>query len=85
MFANRQEAQNPGGFYGGVTIKELKEGQSTRDPLLMQLMEDMHLAENRGSDIDAMQEAIKGMNLPTPVFEDKRTTFLVRFYQKDLR
>lgn len=82
MFANRLEVQNPGGLYGGVTVKELKEGQSTRNLLLVQLMEDMHLVENRGSGIDAMLEAMKGMNLPTPVFEDKRTAFLVRFYQR---
>jgi ATP-dependent DNA helicase RecG len=55
MFAERLEVQNPGGLYGGVTVDNLKEGQTTRNRLLVRLMEDMHLVENRGSDIDAMQ------------------------------
>jgi ATP-dependent DNA helicase RecG len=81
MFADRLEVQNPGGLYGGVTIDELKEGQSTRNLLLVQLMEDLHLVENRGSGIDAMLDAMQKRGLPAPVFEDKRTAFLVKFYQ----
>jgi predicted HTH transcriptional regulator len=64
-----------------VTIDKLQEGQSTRNRLLVQLMEDMHLVENRGSGIDAMLEAMQKRGLPTPVFEDRRTSFLVKFYQ----
>jgi ATP-dependent DNA helicase RecG len=81
MFADRLEVQNPGGLYGGVTVDELKEGQSTRNLLLVQLMEDVHLVENRGSGIDAMLDAMQKRGLPAPVFEDRRTAFLVRFYQ----
>jgi len=81
MFADRLEVQNPGGLYGGVTVEGLKDGQSTRNRLLVQLMEDMHLVENRGSGIDAMLEAMQKRGLPAPVFEDKRTSFLVKFYQ----
>jgi ATP-dependent DNA helicase RecG len=81
MFADRLEVENPGGLYGGVTIDKLQEGQSTRNRLLVQLMEDMHLVENRGSGIDAMLDAMQKRGLPAPVFEDKRTSFLVKFYQ----
>jgi predicted HTH transcriptional regulator len=45
-------------------------------------MEDVHLVENRGSGIDAMQDAMQKRGLPAPVFEDSRTAFMVRFYQK---
>ena len=82
MFADRLEVENPGGLYGGVTIDKLQEGQSTRNRLLVQLMEDMHLVENRGSGIDAMLDAMNKRGLPAPVFEDKRASFLVKFYQK---
>jgi ATP-dependent DNA helicase RecG len=82
MFADRLEVQNPGGLYGGVTVDELKEGQSTRNLLLVQLMEDLQLVENRGSGIDAMLDAMEKRGLPAPVFEDRRTAFLVRFYQQ---
>ena len=56
MFANRLEVENPGGLYGRVTIDKLQEGQSTRNRLLMHLMEDVNLVENRGSGIDAMRQ-----------------------------
>ncbi len=42
---------------------------------------DIHLVENRGSGIDAMLEAMQERGLPAPVFKDKRTSFLVKFYQ----
>jgi ATP-dependent DNA helicase RecG len=53
MFADRLEVQNPRGLYGGVTVDELKEGQSTGNLLLVQFMEDLHLVKNRGIGIDA--------------------------------
>ena len=81
MFADRLEVENPGGLYGRVTLDRLQEGQSTRNRLLMHLMEDVHLVENRGSGIDAMLDAMQKKGLPAPVFEDRRTAFLVRFYQ----
>lgn len=81
LFADRLEVENPGGLYGGVTIDRLDKEQSTRNRLLMQLMEDVHLVENRGSGIDAMLAAMQKRGLPAPVFEDNRTGFLVRFYQ----
>ena len=82
MFADRLEIENPGGLYGRVTIDKLHEGQSTRNRLLMHLMEDVHMVENRGSGIDAMLEAMQKRGLPAPVFEDRRTAFMVKFYQQ---
>ena len=68
MFADRLEVENPGGLYGRVTLDRLQEGQSTRNRLLMHLMEDVHLVENRGSGIDAMLDAMQKKGLPAPVF-----------------
>ncbi len=81
LFADRLEVESPGGLYGRVTIDRLQDGQSTRNRLLMHLMEDVHMVENRGSGIDAMLDAMQKRGLPAPVFEDKRTSFLVKFYQ----
>jgi len=81
MFADRLEVENPGGLYGRVTVDKLQEGQSTRNRLLMASDEDVHLVENRGSGIDAMVDAMHKMGLPAPVFEDRRTAFMVTFYK----
>ncbi len=80
LFADRIEVESPGGLYGRVTIDRLQDGQSTRNRLLMQLMEDIHLVENRGSGIDAMLEAMSKSKLQPPRFEDKRTSFLATLY-----
>ncbi|MDD1761666.1 MAG: hypothetical protein LUQ59_05485 [Methanothrix sp.] len=80
MFADRLEVENPGGLYGRVTLDRLQEGQSTRNRLLMHLMEDVHLVENRGSGIDAMLDAMRKANLQPPRFEDRRTSFLAVLY-----
>ena len=80
MFADRLEVENPGGLYGRVTIDKLQEGQSTRNRLLMHLMEDIHLVENGGNGIDSMLDAMRKANLQPPRFEDNRTSFLVVLY-----
>jgi len=80
MFADRLEVENPGGLYGRVTLDRLQEGQSTRNRLLMHLMENVHLVENRGIGLDAMLDAMQKRGLTAPVFEDKRTAFQVKFY-----
>lgn len=79
LFADRLEIQSPGGLYGNVTEETLEEEQSTRNRVLMRLMEDWHLVENRGSGIRTMIEAMRKANLEPPRFQDKRTSFWVRF------
>lgn len=48
MFADRLEAQSPGGLFGPVNEENLEETQSTRNQLLMRLLEEVGLVENRG-------------------------------------
>jgi ATP-dependent DNA helicase RecG len=79
LFADRLEVQSPGGLYGTVTEETLEEEQSTRNRVLMRLMEDAHLVENRGSGIRAMIDAMRRLNLEPPRFQDRRASFLVTF------
>jgi ATP-dependent DNA helicase RecG len=79
LFADRIEIQSPGGLYGNVTEETLEEEQSTRNRLLMRLMEDLHLVENRGTGIRTMIEAMRRANLEPPRFQDKRSSFWVTF------
>jgi ATP-dependent DNA helicase RecG len=62
-----------------VTVETLEEEQSTRNRVLMRLMEDLHLVENRGSGIRTMLEAMRRANLEPPRFQDKRSSFWVTF------
>ncbi len=79
LFADRLEVQSPGGLYGNVTEERLEVEQSTRNRLLMRLMEDVQLVENRGSGIRGMLDAMRQANLEPPRFEDERTSFWVTF------
>jgi len=79
LFADRLEVQNPGGLYGNVTEERLEVEQSTRNRLLMRLMEDVQLVENRGSGIRVMLDAMRRANLEPPRFDDKRSSFWVIF------
>lgn len=79
LFADRLEIQSPGGLFGNVTEEAIEDEQSTRNRVLMRLMEDTHLVENRGSGIDAMIAAMRQANLEPPRFQDKRSSFWVVF------
>ena len=84
LFADRLEIQSPGGLYGNVTEETLEQEQSTRNRLLMRIMEDLHLVENRGSGIRTMIEAMRRANLEPPRFQDKRSSFWVTFHNHTL-
>ncbi|HMA34954.1 MAG TPA: ATP-binding protein, partial [Chloroflexia bacterium] len=77
LFADRLEIQSPGGLYGTVTEMTIEEEQSTRNRVLMRLMEDFRFAENRGSGIRAIIASMREANLEPPRLQDKRTSFWV--------
>ena len=79
LFADRLEVQSPGGLYGNVTEETLEQEQSTRNRVLMRVLEDLRLVENRGSGISAMIHAMREANLEPPRFHDRRASFLVSF------
>ena len=79
MYADRLEVQSPGGLFGPVNEDNLEETQSTRNQLLMRLLEEMGFVENRGSGIRAMIAAMREARLEPPRFRDTRAFFQVTF------
>jgi len=84
LFADRLEVQSPGGLHGNVTEETLETEHSTRNRILMRLLEDLRIAENRGSGISAMIGACRDANLEPPRFHDKRSSFWVTFRNHSL-
>lgn len=84
LFADRLEIQSPGGLHGNVIEANFEEEQSTRNAVLMRLLEDLHLVENRGTGIAAMIAAMRAANLEPPRFDDRRTSFRVTFRNHSL-
>lgn len=81
MFQNRLEVQNPGGLFGPVNEGNLGEPgvQAARNQYLIQILEDLGPAENRGTGIVTMMRAIRQAQMSPPEFEDHRTYFRVVF------
>lgn len=77
LFADRLEVQSPGGLAGGLKVEDLVYEQYTRNPHVMQLLEDLGYVERRGVGIDQMVYAMQAANLPEPEFDDRGTSFWV--------
>jgi ATP-dependent DNA helicase RecG len=79
MFADRIEIQSPGGLFGVVTEENMDHEQSNRNPVVMRMLQDSGLVENRGTGIATMVQAMRQANLEPPGFIDKRSSFWVIF------
>jgi ATP-dependent DNA helicase RecG len=79
MFQNRLEIQNPGGLFGPVNEDNLGEPgvQAARNQFLIQILEDLGPAENRGTGISTMVRATRERRSSPPEFKDGRTYFQV--------
>jgi ATP-dependent DNA helicase RecG len=81
MFQDRLEIQNPGGLFGPVTEENLGEPgvQAARNQFLMQILEDLGPAENRGTGIATMVREMRQAQMSPPQLKDQRTFFRVVF------
>ncbi len=81
VFSNRIEIRNPGGIYGRIQADQLGKVQpDTRNPVLVTALEVMNITENRYSGIPTIRRMMKEYDLPEPVFQDDRGTFIVTLY-----
>jgi ATP-dependent DNA helicase RecG len=81
IFQNLLVIQNPGGLFGPVNEENLGEpgAQSARNQFLIQILEDLGPAENRGTGISTMMRETRRAQMSPPEFDDKRTLFRVTF------
>lgn len=83
MYTDRLEISNPGGLYGRLTIDQLGHAQpDTRNPVIVTAMEVLGQTENRYSGIPRIRHAMQELDLPEPVFSDRRGTFSVTLYNQ---
>ncbi len=79
MYADRLVVITPGGLHGPVNEETLDTTQSTRNQLLMRLLEERGMVEDRGSGIPMMITAMREAHLEPPRFRDQRNDFRVVF------
>ena len=79
MYADRLVAITPGGLHGPVNEDNLEVELATRNQLLMRLLEETGIVENRGSGIPMMITSMREAHLEPPQFRDTRASFRVTF------
>ncbi len=83
MYPDRIEIKNPGGIYGRLRIDQLGKMQpDTRNPVLVNALEVMSIAENRYSGIPTIRREMAEAGLKEPIFEADRGTFSVTLYKE---
>lgn len=78
MYRDRMEIVNSGGLYGRISIDALgKVHPETRNAALANMLELLHVTENRYSGIPTMRQEFQNAGLPAPVFSVVRGEFKV--------
>ncbi len=79
MYADRLVVITPGGLHGPVNEENLEVELATRNQILMRLLEETGVVENRGSGIPMMIASMREAHLEPPRFRDTRASFRVIF------
>lgn len=80
LYRNRLEIISSGGLYGKLTLDSLgKVRPDTRNSALANILELLHVTENRYSGIPTIYHELKIAQLPPPVFSLRRGEFVVTF------
>ena len=90
MFVDRLEITNPGGLYGGITLRNLGEAgvSSSRNQRLATFLEDIPLpdggvaAENRGTGIATIHQALADALMPKPEIINRLDSFTIVFHRR---
>ncbi len=90
MYRDRMEIKNSGGLYGRISIDELGMVRSeTRNQTLANILEVLHITENRYSGIPTIRKEFANARLPAPIFSSCHGEFKVIFkngiYDSELR
>jgi ATP-dependent DNA helicase RecG len=80
MYSDRMEIANSGGLYGKISINLLgKVHPETRNPALANILELLHVTENRYSGIPTIRTEFENAGLPAPAFSVMHGEFRVSF------
>jgi predicted HTH transcriptional regulator len=77
LYPNRLEVESPGRLMPPVTEANLEWERARRNPVLLELMEDLRLVTNRGAGVRAMVAAMRGATLEPPRLQERDDSFLV--------
>ncbi|OIH95543.1 hypothetical protein BIU90_02275 [Curtobacterium sp. MCBA15_001] len=70
---DRVVVRSPGGLPEPVTVETMRAAQSARNPIIIEVLRSLSLAEDAGRGIDVMQDSMRDALLDAPAFEDSGT------------
>lgn len=77
LFSDHMEVHSPGGLPGPITIENIKDERFSRNPIIVQILADLHFIERLGYGVDRVIELMRQQNMLEPVFEERAGGFCV--------
>lgn len=84
LYRNRIEWISPGGLPPGVTIANLLEAQTARNPGLQTILHEAGLVEAFGQGLDTVVSVLRTEGMQPPTFRDIGTAFIVTIYGRQM-
>ncbi|MGM9858396.1 MAG: ATP-binding protein [Bacilli bacterium] len=76
IYSDRIEITNPGVLFGGISVEQLGIARpETRNIILSNILELLHITENRYSGIPTIRKELLENNMPAPIFISKNGQF----------
>ena len=82
VFADRVEVYSPGELPGHITVENIAKERFSRNPVLVQVLDDMGFIERLGYGIDRMLRLMQQAGHPPPLFEETGAGFRVTLYAR---
>lgn len=79
LYDDAIEIESPGTLAGYVTLENLRDAQYSRNERIMDAFHVLRLVEEAGTGIDRMYEEMEDALLDPPQFDERSSSFLVRF------
>jgi len=77
LFSDRMEVYSPGGLPGPITVDNIKDERFSRNPIIVQVLADLHFIERLGYGVDRVIELMRQQNMQEPEFEERAGGFRV--------
>ncbi len=84
LFRNRIEWISPGGLPAGVTIDNLLDIQSSRNPMLLTILHEAGLVEAYGQGLDTVVAVLRDEEMLPPSFRDVGAAFIVTVFGRQV-
>lgn len=77
VYADRIEVFNPGNLAPGITVRNIKSAQFSRNEVIAQILKDMDYMEEYGRGIDIVYSRMHEKGLLEPIFKNEANSFRV--------